>query len=310
MFALIIGTLAVTSSQLSPLPWSPASAVSQVAGTPAERATHEAQNPLYKSLLDPGLGVGPDLKAKFPAPTMPDGLDGAKQKAIITALIKDDYAYDDFTRKSVVAPQLLKLRDVMPSDPKAPARGVDVWFIAHGDLKALDDEKFLERLVNVGKGEGKGKSLTKEDLAKRKITLADEKREGFGHVEFDFLEKVHLKATGRAVWTKTDDSVLVAAEVDPRFRGDAEFANQWQSIIKEGGTTKLGPLNPWNGAAFYLKITRLAEPAGALFVEQHVIFVEPTGWFDGANLLRSKLPLVIQNNVRTMRKEWAKAGGK
>jgi hypothetical protein len=280
--------------------------------TPAEPATHEARNPLYKSLLDPGLSVGPDVKAKFPPPTMPDGLDAAKQKAIITNLIANDYTYAEFTRKSIVAPQLLKLRDVTPSDPKAPARGVDVWFVAYGDLNALDDDQFLDRLVNAGKGEGKGKgkALTKEDLAKRKITLGDEKREGYGHIEFDFLEKVHLKATGRAVWTKTDESVLVAAEIDPRFRGDAEFPNQWQPIIKEGGTTKLGPAADWSGAGFYLKITKLTEPVGALFVEQHIIFAEPTGWFNGANLLRSKLPLVVQNNVRTMRKEWAKAGGK
>jgi len=269
---------------------------------------HESANPLYKALLDPGLLVGPNANARFPAPTMPDGLDAAKQKAIIETLIKDDYSFAEFTRKSVVAPQVLKLRDVSPSDPKAPARGVDVWFIAYGDLKALDDDKFLERLVNAGKGEGKGGALTKDDLSKRKINLADEKRESYGHIEFDFLEKVHLKATGRVVWTRTDDSALVAGEIDPRFLNDKEFPNQWQSIIKEGGATKLGPTAPWSGAGFYLKITRLAEPAGALFVEQHIIFAEPGGWFDGANLLRSKLPIAVQSNVRSMRKEWAKAG--
>ena len=102
--------------------------------------------------------------------------------------------------------------------------------------------------------------------------------------------------------------MLVAGEIDPRFQGDPEFPNQWQSIIKEGGTTKLGPAMPWSGAAFYLKITKLAEPAGALFIEQHVIFAEPMGWFNGANLLRSKLPLAVQINVRSMRKEWLKAG--
>ena len=54
----------------------------------------------------------------------------------------------------------------------------------------------------------------------------------------------------------------------------------------------------------------VAEPTGALFVEQHIIFAEPTGWFDGANLLRSKLPNVVQNAVRTTRREWAKARGR
>jgi hypothetical protein len=238
---------------------------------------------------------------------MPDGLDAAKQKAVIQTLISDDYSYDEFIRKSVEAPRLFKLRDVKPSDPKAPARGVDLWFVAYGDFKALEDEKFLDRLVNVGGGgNSKGKGLTKDELAKRKITIDDPKRESYGHIEFDFLEKVHLKATGRVMWSRTANSVVVAAEIDPRFLKDPDYPNQWQSIIKEGGVKKLGPANPWSGAGFYLKITKLAEPPGAMLIEQHVIFAEPTGWFDGANLLRSKLPLVIQNSVRNMRREWAK----
>jgi hypothetical protein len=274
------------------------------------KANHAADNPIFKSLLDPGLPVGADAKAKLPPPTMPDGLDAAKQKAVIENVIKGEYDFETFTRKSVVSPQLLRIRDVTPSDPKAPARGVDVWFVAHGDLKALDDEKFLDRLVNAGKGQGEGKGLKREDLARRKITLADEKHESYGHIAFDFLEKVHLKATGRVYWTRNEESVVVAGVIDPRFKGDAEFPNQWQSIIKEGGQTKLGPATPWSEAGFYLKITKLAEPAGALFLEQHVVFAEPTGWFDGANLLRSKLPIAVTSNVRSMRKEFMKGAGK
>ena len=51
----------------------------------------------------------------------------------------------------------------------------------------------------------------------------------------------------------------------------------------------------------------LAEPKGALFVEGHVVFAEPVKWFDGANLLRSKLPPVIQGQVRSFRRELAKS---
>jgi hypothetical protein len=237
---------------------------------------------------------------------MQDGLDAAKQKAVITGLIGTDYSYQEFTRKSNVAPQLLKLRDVNPSDPKAPARGVDVWFVAYGELKAVNNEKFLDRLVNANRGEGKGMGLTKEDLAKRNIALVDEKHEGYGSIEFDFLEKVRLKATGRAFWSLTDESAVIAAEIDPRFRDDTTFPNQWQSLSKQSGSQKVGPANPWSGAGLYLKVTKLSEPAGALFIEQHFIFAEPTGWFDGANLLRSKLPIVVQNNVRSIRREWIK----
>jgi hypothetical protein len=273
-------------------------------------AGHEAANPLFKQLLDPGLAVGGDFKAKLPPPTMPDGLDAARQKAVVQGVIGNDFQYAEFVRNSVVAPQVLKLRDVTPSDPAAPARGTDVWFVMHGDFAKLDDDKFVERLANAGRGEGKSRELTSDELAKRKIPAPDPKKERFGQIEFDFLERVRLKATGRTAWSKTPESVVVAGEIDPRFRGDPEFPNQWQSLTKDSGRQKVGPATPWGGAAFYLKVTKLAEPAGAMFVEQHVVFAEPTGWFGGENLLRSKLPPVVQNNVRTMRREWQKAEGK
>jgi hypothetical protein len=276
----------------------------------APPAGHEAANPLYQELLEKGLLIGPNLRAKLPPPTMPDGLSAAQQQAAIRKLIGGDYSYDEFTRRSVVAPQILRIRDVIPSDPQAPARGVDVWFVAYGDFRATEDQKFLDRLLNADRGEGKAHTLTREQLAKRKITLADAKHEQFGHVEFDFLDRVRLKVTGRAVWSKTAESVVAAAEIDPRFRGDPEFPDEWRSITKQAGKVQVGPPHPYSGAGLYLKVTKLAEPKGAIFIEEHIIFAEPRGWFNGANLLRSKLPPVVQHNVRTMRREWLKASAK
>jgi hypothetical protein len=288
MYALLVASLTLPAAQ------------------PPADAKHENQNPLYKSLLETGLDAGGKEKVKFPAPTMPDGLDAAKQTAIINGLIGNEYTYENFTRRSVVAPQILKVEDVKGGDPKVPVRRVDVWFVTHGDFNKLQDDKFLDRLVNAGKGNGQGKALTNEDLAKRDIKLPPgaEKREGYGHIEFDFLEKVRLSATGHAMWSRNDESVVAAAEIDPRFRDDKEFPNRWRSIDKAAG--KVGEPQPWSGAAMYLKITRLAEPKGAMFIEQHIIFAEPTGWFDGENLLGSKLPIAVQQNVRTMRGEFLK----
>jgi hypothetical protein len=204
---------------------------------------------------------------------------------------------------------LIKIRDVKTSYKDAPARGVDVWFIAYGDINAINDDKFLDKILKAGRGNGKAVGLKKEDLDKRKITIGDAKHEGYVFIDFDFLEKVQLKATGHGFWSKTTDSALIAGEIDPRFRDDKEFPNQWQSIDKQTGALKLGPATPWSGAGFYLKITKLNEPAGALFIEQHVIFAEPMGWFNGEGLLRSKLPFAVQTNVRNIRREWINTVG-
>ena len=279
----------------------------------AQAPRHEDENAIFKALLNPGLVVGPDIRVKLPPPMMPDGLKAEEQQAIIKKLIGDDYDYDDFTRKSGVSPHILKIRDAEPSDPKSPSRGLDTYFVAYVDLKAFDDERFLERSLNIGKGEGgKAKSITKDDLVKRGIDAKalEAKKEGFAFIEFDFLEKVRLRVTGHGMATKSGESIVAGAEVDARFRGDKEFPNEWQSIVKEGGETKLSAAQPYGGSGMYVKITKLIAPAGAVFVEQHIVYAEPQGWFDGANLLRSKLPPVMTVNVRRMREAWAKGVGK
>src|SRR5215207_7748161 len=113
MFALVLGTLAAIAVH-----------------APTGRAAHDPRNALLDSLLNPGLAVGPGLRAKLPPPTMPDGLNAAEQRAVIAALIRNDYSYEDFTRKSAVTPQRLRIWDVTPAVPEAPAHGVDVWFVA------------------------------------------------------------------------------------------------------------------------------------------------------------------------------------
>lgn len=276
----------------------------------ADPPAHPDRNPLYKELLAPGLAVGPTLRVKLPEPTMPDGLAPDRQAAIIKALIGGDYTVEEFTRKSVVAPQKLKVRGVAPSDPKAPTTAIDVWFVGYGDFDATDDEKFVDRAVNAGRegSNGKGRVLTRDELAARKIVLSadEEKRERLAGFQGDFLEKVRLQGVGRVVWSKTAESMVVAGVIDPRFTEDKEFPNRWRAIVKEAGEVKLGDPKPYSGAGFYLKITRLSEPAGAMFFEQHVVLAEPTGWFDGSPLLLAKLPMAVQITVRAMRREWMK----
>ncbi len=71
----------------------------------------------------------------------------------------------------------------------------------------------------------------------------------------------------------------------------------------ELGKPQVGQPQPYSGAGFYAKVTRLKEPEGALFVEYHQVFQEPKAWFGGANLLRSKLPLLAQDSVRDFRRK-------
>lgn len=269
---------------------------------------HEQRNPIYRELRQSGVAVSPTIKVLLPEPAMADGLDAQAQEAVIKKLAGNDYSLEDLTRKSPVAPHILRLRDIQPSDPNAPVRGVDTYLIAHGDLQVLQKKEFLEQMLSTGKKQGDGRELTNADLKKRGLASVDGKKEGYGHIVFPLFDKVEISATGRSFLSQTENSILVATRLEPSFTKDTEFPNYWKPLIRgEDGKVKAGAAQPYEGSAFYVKVTRLAQPAGALFIEVHVVFAEPYGWFNGANYLRSKLPLGVQHNVRTLRRELMKA---
>jgi hypothetical protein len=239
---------------------------------------------------------------------MADGLDAKKQQEVLAKVAGEDYPVEELLRPSVVAPYVLKYRDVKPSDPEAPAYGIDLWFVAHGDLDTLTGKDFLDKWQAAQK-DREVHVLTAAELAKRKLEdrVEQKRQERFANTVFTVLDRVQVSGTLHTVLTRQPESILAAAVVDPRFRDDPEFPNRWRSLSRDDdGKPVLGEPHPYGGAAAYLKITKLAEPAGALFVEYHLVFTEPKGWFGGANLLRSKVQILAQSEVRAFRRELAK----
>jgi hypothetical protein len=280
---------------------------------PLAADAHEQSNPLYRELRQTGVTLNDKVRSPLPAPTLADGLDAKAQKKVIDAVAGADYDPQELLRKSATAPFRFQVRDLEPPDSHSRAFAIDVWFIAHGDLPTITQKEFLEKLLESGNKEHKVQVLTEAELAQRKLAAkADGKyEERFTHAVFVLLNDVQLGATSHTVLTQTDESLLFASRLDPRFTKDAEFPNQWRSLKKdEEGKTVLGPPHPYAGSGSYLKITRLKrEVSGrddALFVEGHLVFVEPREWFASTNRLRSKLPTLIQDQVRSFRRELEK----
>ena len=193
-------------------------------------------NPLYQQLRAKGVAVSEKTRARLPAPEMADGLSAAEQKKVITKLLGDDVDYDHFVENSIYAPTLLRpLRQVPDANPKAPAHEMNLYFIVHGDIKKLRNRKTLEELAGPEQKKGEGKELTPADLKTRGITIAPEadKREGYGHAVINLLDSIKLEVTGHSYYTKNEGSIVLAAEVDPRFGRDREFPNQWQPLKEE-----------------------------------------------------------------------------
>jgi hypothetical protein len=274
---------------------------------------HDA-NPVYRELLSVGLAVGGST-VRLPEPTLADGKDAPSAMAAIRGVAGDDRAARELLRDSVTAPFILKLRDIKAED--AIIRVADLWFVVHARLEDVDPEQAARQAdqqpVEAGNMRFESKLLTEQDLRDRKVQPlppAEGRKEWFTHVTGRLLDRIAVEATDRVVATRTPDSLLVAARTDPAFDPDGPLPNRWMTLARKGSDEVKGPPRRYAGGGSYVKITRLAAEPGALFVEAHFAFVEPLDWFQGNPILRSKMSVIAQDQIRRLRRELEKARGK
>jgi hypothetical protein len=271
-----------------------------------------AANDIYEQLVGQGIALSAQESIKLPKSVLDDGLDGGQQRKVIETLLAGRYEWNEFARKSVVSPLLLKIGDGERESGQV-SRRVDLYFIAYGSLDLLrDDGQLQEQLDLASAGDAETddrriKILSADELTRRGLPAnqgATDPR--WVAVEATLLGKVRLNLTTRNLKTQVDDSLLIASILDPAFQKDADYPNCWRPItVDDAGRRQIGPPQPYPGFGSYVKATRLTEPAGAAFIEYHVVYAEPDGWFHGANLLRSKLPIVAQDLVRKLRRKMA-----
>ncbi|MCA9069501.1 MAG: hypothetical protein KDA84_11280 [Planctomycetaceae bacterium] len=262
---------------------------------------HLQQNPVYEELRESGVAVTSDKQIKLPEPYMQDGLDADAQRKLVEKLGGRRYRWDLLTRNSTVAPQIIQLSDETLPETDTKVRRLDVYFVAYGDLKAISKSKNLTEPSNDGGQEWK--PLTADDLTKETFDKLDSEHETFGWISNDLIDRVRVSGVLHTHWSLTDHSLIASAVLDPRFDRGEKLPNIWQPLTRGRKGWEAGESSPYSGAGGYTKITKLEKPDGALFVESHLVFAEPYGWFKGTNLLSSKLPAVVQNEVRSTRRE-------
>jgi len=272
-----------------------------------------SENALLAELLEKGVTMSDGSSVRLPAPTMPDALGADGQRAALGKIPDARHPVEELLRKSIVAPFVLGIRSLQTPAGQSPARAVDLWFVAYGDWDALSSKEFVDRLLERGEPPDADSQVSRSGfldeaaLAKRKIDVRPKRdqEERYSYGTGVLFDRVELSTALHVLLTRGPGSFLAAARIDPRFNGDPEYPNQWRSMARDLNNPQkvaFGPPQVYTAAGCYGKVTRLAQPAGAIFVEYHLVFEEPHGWFKGANLLRSKLPLVVQDEVRTFRR--------
>ena len=272
---------------------------------PSSSLAEEPRNPLFEQLRKDGIVLDRETKAPLPPPFMADGLDAAGQREVLQKVVGKRFTVRDFTVKSGTAPQVYSVRKIAAGADAPRGLALDIAFVAHGRLDAVANRDFLENLHKKSK-DRQIHILTAKELEQRKLKIESNERrqERYSHGAFTILDRIEVRVALHTVVTRQADSLLAATRLDPQFANDTKFPNQWRKItFDDEGQRRLGPAHPYTGAGGYLKVTRLHEPAGALFLEYHLVYSEPKGWFNDADPLTPKLPAIIQSEVRTFRRE-------
>jgi hypothetical protein len=277
-------------------------------------------NPVLTELMEKGVMMSDGVAYKLPPPAMTDALDAASQKVAIEKISGGRYTFEDLVQKTTSAPVMIRFRTLKTAEGEsATIRAIDVWFVAYGKWETLNSKDFQDSLAKGKDTEGENRVvsksgiLTDEEMQKRKLKL--DKPEGqeakFLYATFSLFDQVEVSATRFVVVTRGKSDLLTAARIDGRFSKDDEYPNQWRPILRDAAANiSLGPRQPYSGAGAYVKITRLAEPADSIFVEGHIVFEEPYGWFEGGNELRSKAPTMIQQRAKIFRSKLGIASAK
>ena len=263
--------------------------------------------PLLERMTERGIAITDDQTCVVPGPSLRSDQDAARRQEIL-----DDLAggrgWKNFSRKSVSAPVAIDVKYVKDAGGARIGHQVHSAFIVHVPLETLKNEEIMEQLF--GKPDDAEETqdfaleeLTSEELKSVGIDAIGE-NESYGAIQMPLLKRVIVRGVIRTQKLVADDSVIVVWEIDPRFSSESSGRNNWAPIEQDDlGKKHEGDKQIYRGAGGYMVVSQLSELEGACLVESHIVLHEPEEWFRGSNVLRSKLPILMQESARSFRRK-------
>ncbi|HEU5115760.1 MAG TPA: hypothetical protein VFT74_03715 [Isosphaeraceae bacterium] len=265
----------------------------------------QAANEVFGGLVGPGLRLS-EQEIRFPEPSIRDGQADSQQRTALEEVCGSSARADDLLRDSVYAPFVLKLEDRDGKNGDV-VRVAHLWFAIRADFAKLDPEQFTPgeadpvEAANMRFG---GKVVDEKELKAQGIELpkheTGQEQVWYVHSTGDLLDRIHVEKTTKVEATRSDESLLVAAMPAKEFGIEGPAPSFWKNT-KEGGSVQA-----YDGGGGYVKVTRYKPIPGVLIVEAHLAFLEPEGWFQGRPILRSKIGIVTQDQIRDLRRSLAK----
>lgn len=226
---------------------------------------------------------------KLAAPTLTGKESDTEKAASVLAAIRG-LTLDQFARESIVAPVRIQLRYLRDAGGTKIGHDIHALFIVHTELEQFSPESFADRLSSKRDPSKRfiAKDPTEESLSSLGLT-GDEKTK-YKVATFDLMDKIRLTGLFELRTSEVDDQ----RRVD--FRVVDEHFNRWHSTVDPSVNGE------YQGLIGHLTMTRLGVDENQILVELRLLMREPSEWFAGSNFLRSKLPLVLQEMARDIRR--------
>ena len=267
-----------------------------------------ASNAVYQAMLRDGVTLD-GTRIAFPPPLLKDNDTPEAEQGALRTLAGSDAKLQELLRNAVTAPQIVRLHDEKAGDATL-IRVAEVYFAVHARLEEIDPAQLGGRSdggkpIEAGNMRFSNRLLADLELKQRGITREDPKLDWYTHVAVDLLDRISVEATDHVRGTASERSWVFASRTDPRFDDDTKYPNRWRGLGRVGQAQAPAEPRRYAGGASMTRISRLASLPGVLFVEGHFVFAEPRTWFDGAPILRSKITLVAQDQIRRLRRDLA-----
>lgn len=289
-----------------------ATLITAIAAAPASSvAGEDVSGSLLTRLLSEGVTFPSERVVPLSGPWR-NVLDGEALGPATRSRIAGSTEWSSFARDSVVAPTSIDLDYVRADNGQRIGHRIHFAFVVHQDFATLRDPETLRELLPDAAGNADSEKefesgpVSPETLAARQIDNVEEGTT-FHEVAAQLLDRVTLSGVVRCERVAGDDFIAIAWLFDPRFTDavsePAGVRNVWVPLLRDDlGRRQTGSPRSYRGAGGYLIVSELSEIKGATLVEAEAVLHEPADWFSGSNLLRSKLPQIIQASVRRFRR--------
>lgn len=273
----------------------------------AEPATADRSD-LAAILTEQGVEVADGVRAQLPSARIRFDAENDDQSLRELAGAVD---WDRFVEDTITAPVTVIIEAVTAGDIRLGHR-VRTAFVLHATLETLQGEEAVQKMLGVEDG---FKGATAERLEAAELSAVGIEPDGSGReqllfVEIPLLNRIKVRGVVRAVKLESPGGVQVAWEFDSRFADVPRWRTTWTKVEEnELGDRIEGEPQPYKGCGGIVAVKKL-ETAGessvdVLVVESRMVICEPEAWFQGSNLLRSKIPLTAQEGVRLLRRKVA-----